>query len=175
MLNNDTNNNKKSFFQKIADSMKMKDDTYTEDDFIETTPKTKSAQKEKVLKIREENDPFLHTYEEEEDGELPIDVYETDNEIIIQAFVAGVRPDELQISITRDNVSIKGKRTISNNIEEENYSFRELYWGTFSRYVTLPEEIEPEEAEAVEKHGLLIIKLPKIDKQKTANIRVKSI
>ncbi len=167
---------KKSFFERLTGSMRVNDDEVFE---IIQQPQVQVQTQpayQKTLRVSEESDPFSHTYqEEEEDGELPIDVYQTDAEIIIQAFVAGVRPDELQISITRDSMSIKGKRQASQTIHDDNYHVRELYWGSFSRTVELPAEVEPEEAEAVEKHGLIIIKLPKIDKQKRASIRVKSI
>ncbi len=174
---------KKSFFERLTGSMRVNDDEIF-DNVDRSHPEepanisTKSqAPYERTLKVKEE-DPFSHTYEEEEeeeDGELPIDVYQTDSEIIIQSFTAGVRPDDLQISITRDSVTIKGQRQSSQNIDDDEYYLRELYWGSFSRTVELPAEVEPEEAEAVEKHGLIIIKLPKIDKQKRASIRVKSI
>ncbi|OGI76795.1 hypothetical protein A3C57_02485 [Candidatus Nomurabacteria bacterium RIFCSPHIGHO2_02_FULL_33_12] len=165
---------KKSFFERLTGSMRTNND----DEFVASENNVENSRPAigKNLKVTEENDPFSHTYQdEEEDGELPIDVYQTEVEIIVQAFVAGVRPDELQISITRDSITVKGKRSTSQNIIDENYFVRELYWGSFSRMITLPAEVEPEEAEAVEKHGLIIIKLPKIDKQKRASIRVKSI
>jgi len=174
---------KKSFFERLTGSMRVTDDSMF-DHMDNTEPvaspsiNTNAKPYEKTIKVNEERDPFQHTYveeEEEEDGELPIDLYQTDSEIIIQAFVAGVRPDELQITITRDTITLKGSRKMSQSVDEEDYAIRELYWGTFSRTVELPAEVEPEEAEAVEKHGLIIIKLPKIDKQKRASIRVKSI
>jgi HSP20 family protein len=87
--------------------------------------------------------------------------------------VAGVKPDDLDISITRDMITIKGKRETEREILDEDYFHRELYWGSFSRTIMLPAEIEVEEAEAVEKHGLLILKLPKIDKHKQTRLKVK--
>ena len=113
--------------------------------------------------------------EEAEEGQLTVDVYKTPNEIIVQTMVAGVRPEDLQINITRDMITVKGKREENRNISDDNYFTRELYWGAFSRTILLPQEVEPEEAEAIEKHGLLIIKLPKIDKEKKMNLRVKSL
>ena len=89
--------------------------------------------------------------------------------------IAGVHPDNLSINITRDTISVCGKREENHSINKENYFVQELYWGTFSRTITLPEEVNPEEAEAIEKHGLLIIKLPKIDKNKETKLKVKSI
>ena len=108
------------------------------------------------------------------DGELTVDVYQTPSDIVIKTMVAGVRPEDLDISITRDMVTIKGKRESDRVVRDEDYYHRELYWGSFSRTIVLPAEIEIEESEAVEKHGLLIIRLPKIDKTRQAKIRVKA-
>lgn len=107
-------------------------------------------------------------------GQLAVDVFQTPDDIVIKTMTAGVRPDDLDISITRDMVTIKGNREPSNDVPDDNYFFRELYWGPFSRTIVLPEEIEVEEADAVEKHGLLIIKLPKVDKGRQTRLRVKS-
>ena len=87
--------------------------------------------------------------------------------------LAGVKPEDLQISITRDMVTIKGRRDGNTQISEDDYFYRELYWGSFSRSILLPHEIEIESVEAVEKHGLLIIRLPKIDKARQAKVKVK--
>ncbi len=108
------------------------------------------------------------------DGELMIDVYQTPTDIVIKTMVPGVRPEDLDITITRDMVTVKGKREIERTISQENYFHKELYWGTFSRTILLPQEVEIEEAEAVEKHGLLIIRLPKLDKNRQSKLRVKN-
>ena len=113
--------------------------------------------------------------DEEEEGQLTVDVYQSPSEIVVQAMIAGVQPDNLSIIITRDSVIIKGKREETRGIDEENYFVRELYCGSFSRTISLPCEVETEEAEAIEKHGLLIIKIPKIDKAKKTNLKVKSL
>ena len=107
--------------------------------------------------------------------ELAVDVYQTPTDIIVQTMVAGVRPEDLEISTARDMLTIRGKREESRTIDEENYFSKELYWGSFSRTILLPQEVEPEEAEAVEKHGLLTIRLTKLDKGKKANLKVKSL
>jgi HSP20 family protein len=113
--------------------------------------------------------------EENEEAELTVDVYQTPSDIVIQTMVAGVKPEDLELTIARDMVTIRGKRGENRTIDEENYFTKELYWGKFSRTILLPQEIEPEEVEAVEKHGLLTIKLQKVDKEKKNIIRVKSI
>ena len=113
--------------------------------------------------------------EENEEAQLTIDVYQTPSEIIVKSIVAGVKPDDLEINITRDMVTIKGKREENRETVDDDYFYKELYWGTFSRTVMLPQEVNPEEAEAIERHGLLIIRLPKLDKEKKTKLKVRSI
>lgn len=108
-----------------------------------------------------------------EEGELSVDVYQNQNEIIIKAMVAGVRPEDLDVSISRDMVTLKGKRESERTIADDDYYHKELYWGTFSRTIILPQEIDVDAAEAIEKHGLLIIKLPKLDKNRSTKLKVR--
>ncbi len=113
--------------------------------------------------------------EENEELELAVDVFQTPTNIILQTMVAGVRIEDLELTIARDMITIKGKREESQNIDEENYFVKELYWGNFSRSILLPQEVEPEEVEATEKHGLLTIKIQKVDKEKRNRIKIKSV
>lgn len=127
--------------------------------------------------ITEEEEEFLDEEEEEiseEVGQLTIDMHENDNEIVIKSIVAGVKPEDLDISISRDMVTVKGKREGDSTVKDGDYFHRELYWGSFSRTIILPSEIDTEEVEAVEKHGLLIIRLPKVNKDKKTKVKVKS-
>jgi HSP20 family protein len=111
--------------------------------------------------------------ENAEEGQLTVDVYQTANEIVIKTIVAGVRPDDLDVNITRDMVVIRGRREEAKESTEDDYFHRELYWGAFSRTILLPEEIDVEAAEATQNHGLLTIRLPKIDKRRQTKLRVK--
>lgn len=111
--------------------------------------------------------------EDDNEGQLSVDVHQTPSEIIIRAMVAGVRQDDLDVTITRDMVTIKCKRENVHTVAEEDYFFRELYWGSFSRTILLPQEVEPDEAEATEKNGLLTIKLPKINKGRQTKLKIK--
>ena len=113
--------------------------------------------------------------EENEEAELAVDLYQTPTDIVVQTMVAGVKPEDLDLSIARDMVTITGKREENRNIDEDNYFTKELYWGKFSRTISLPQEVEPEEVEATEKHGLLTIRLQKVDKNKTNNVKIKSL
>ncbi|MBU3922792.1 Hsp20/alpha crystallin family protein [Patescibacteria group bacterium] len=108
-----------------------------------------------------------------EEGQLTIDVYQTDEEIVIKSTVAGVNPDDIDIDINNDMVTIKGKRAKDEKIETENYFYQELYWGVFSRSVILPAEVDSDKARASIKNGILTIRLPKLEKIKTKKIKVK--
>lgn len=112
---------------------------------------------------------------EETVGELTVDVYQTNEDIVIQTMVAGVASDDLSVSVTREMVTIKGKRAAPSGVSQENYFHQELYWGAFSRTILLPVEVEVEEVEATERHGLLTVKLPKIDKTRIQNVKIKSM
>jgi HSP20 family protein len=111
---------------------------------------------------------------EVQEGELPVDMYQTGDSIVIRALVAGVSPDDLDIAITRDMVTIKGLRQEVQEVPDDDYYHRELFWGSFSRTLLLPEEVLIDEAEAKEKHGLLEIVLPKVDKERSTKLKVKS-
>ncbi len=111
----------------------------------------------------------------EEEGELTVDIYNKGDAIVIQSTVAGVRPEHLDVAITDDTVTIRGRRERGDAVKEDSYYYKELFWGTFSRQVILPEEIEQEEAEAHLQHGLLTIKLPKKRHGVTQKLKVKVV
>lgn len=112
--------------------------------------------------------------DEPQEGELPVDMYQTNDDIVIRALVAGVSPGDLDIAITRDMVTIKGMREEYQESDDDNYYHRELFWGSFSRTLLLPEEVVIDEADAQEKHGLLEIRLPKLDKNRSTQLKVKT-
>ncbi|MEX2010483.1 MAG: Hsp20/alpha crystallin family protein [Parcubacteria group bacterium] len=149
--------NKRSFFEKLTGAVRI------DEEMEEFVPKSSAAPARTGA-----------FEEEEEEGQLTVDVYQTPSEIIIKTMVAGVKPDDLDVAITRDKVTIRGKRAEDRTVSTEDYYHRELYWGSFSRTIVLPEEIDVDEAEAVEKYGLLILRLPKIDKHRQTKLRVKA-
>ncbi len=151
-------NKKRGFFERLTGGIRM------DDEAVEEKPEE-----------REDRKTQNWMEEENEEAELAVDVYQTPTDIVVQTFVAGVRPENLDLTIARDMITISGKREENRTINEENYFTKELYWGKFSRTILLPQEIEPEEAEATEKHGLLTIRLEKIDKEKKTSIKVRSI
>ena len=111
---------------------------------------------------------------EEPQGELAVDIYQTPDAIVVKAMVAGVMPTSIDISLTREMLTISGQREDEREVEEDNYFQRELYWGSFSRTVLLPEEVDVDLAEASEKHGILMIRLPKINKKRQTKLKVRS-
>src|SRR3989338_8595983 len=110
----------------------------------------------------------------EPEGELSVDVYQTPDAIVVKALVAGVQPTSIDISLTREMLTISGVREDEREVEEDNYFQRELYWGSFSRTILLPEEVDVDMAEATEKHGILMIRLPKINKVRQTKLKVRS-
>jgi HSP20 family molecular chaperone IbpA len=157
---------KRSFFERLTGTVKIEHDD--EADFDEPRRVHPAAP------VHHADSQSEWIEESSEEGQLTVDVYQTLNDIIIKTIVAGVRPEELDISISRDMVTIKGKRDETREVAEDDYFHKELYWGSFSRTVLLPEEIDVESAEATERHGLLVIKLPKIDKRRQTKLRVKA-
>ena len=112
--------------------------------------------------------------EEDEEGELTVDMYDTGDDVVIKSMIAGVDPSDLEVSISRNEVTIKGMREDDSGIiEDGDFIYRELYWGSFSRVIPLSVEIDPDAAEATERNGLLTIRMPKIDRNKHSRVKVK--
>ncbi len=112
--------------------------------------------------------------DEPSEGQLPVDVYQTPSEIVIRTFIAGVRPDELNVSISRDMVTIEGAREEHSSVAENDYFHHELFWGSFTRTILLPQEVDVDNSSAGAKDGLLTIVLPKLDKAKQTKLRIKA-
>jgi HSP20 family molecular chaperone IbpA len=153
---------KRSFFERLTGAVRMED---------EDIPVVK---KNGARNLAVQGDSWMET-ESESDGELTVDVYQTPEMVVVKSMIAGVHPEDLDVSITRDLITIRGRREEEHVAEEGNYLTRELYWGSFSRAISLPEEIDVDEAEAIEKHGLLILKLPKLDKKRESKLKVKTV
>jgi len=167
------NNMKKpSFLDRLTATVRRDDyDDYVDDE-LDTEDEDEM---ESNSTYHEESEwPGHNIIEEEQDGELPVDMYQTPDNIIIRALVAGVTPEDLDISITRDMVTIRGSRQEEREASDDDYYHRELFWGGFTRTILLPEEVLIDEAEAKEKHGLLEIVLPKVDKDRSAKLKVRT-
>lgn len=149
--------NKRSFFERLTGAVRLDEDK----ELSEEQAGLKTTTKPSIFE------------ESEEEAQLTVDVYHTPSEIIIKTMVAGVKPEDLDVLITRDSVTIRGKRSEDRTVSGDEYFYRELFWGSFARTIALSEEINVDEAEAVEKHGMLILHLPKLDKNRQAKLKVK--
>lgn len=150
-----------------------------DDPYVELAKSGSSA-----IKIQKEEPPVrldTETEEDEEDyggeseaeGQLTIDVYQTPDDITIESTIAGVKPEDLDISITSEAVTIRGERKREKKVKEDDYFYQECYWGKFSRSIILPQEIDPDKSTANLKNGILTIRLPKLNRQKGRNLKIK--
>ncbi|MFC1644463.1 Hsp20/alpha crystallin family protein [Patescibacteria group bacterium] len=169
---------KKSFMERLTGSKKIEE---MEEENLEhmnvasedTAPVSIPASPE--LNYDESSDQNWMTNKEEadDDGQLTIDVYQTDTEVVIKSTIAGVKPEDLDVSINNDMVVIKGERTNEEEIKEEDFYYQECYWGSFSRSIVLPVDVLSEKAEASLKNGILTLRLPKAETNKIKKIQVR--
>jgi HSP20 family molecular chaperone IbpA len=185
---------KRSFFERLSGGSTPSDDYDSfEEDFLPQTPARRvmpqqnphvqnmavpmrqSAQAQPIIAHTPSPVESATIYEDEPmEGQLPIDAYQTANEIVIRTFIAGVRPDEMNVSISRDMVTIEGAREERASVPESDYFNHELFWGSFTRTIMLPQEIDVENSSAGAKDGLLTLILPKLDKARQTKLRIKA-
>ncbi len=164
--------NKKTFFEKLTSGIKFNSSNdYEEEEYEEEY--LENSDDEKKLSIKSNSDDDFENDYEEEIGELSIDMYRIDNAIVIKTMVAGIKKVDIDITLTRDMVVIEGSRQPENLGKIKDTYFEELYWGGFERTIELPEEVDIEDAEATEHHGLLTLILPLIDKHRQARLKIK--
>ena len=177
-----------TFFEKLTGGG-AKPAPHAEEPYVITTRETtrtsspmmnrkSSAQNPNPLKVQTEEEPMEEEVETpepspEEEGELTVDIYDRGDSIVIQSTVAGVRPEDLDISIASDTISIRGSREQAERVHDNAYYYKELFWGTFARTVILPEEVDDGAAEAMLKNGLLTVRLPKRKRGAVQKVKVK--
>lgn len=110
--------------------------------------------------------------EQEVEGQLAVDVYQTKESVVIKAPIAGVDPKALEVAIAEDVVTIRGERIDEAGVERENYYVQECYWGAFSRSIIMPVSVNADKAEASLKNGVLSIAIPKVIQDKVKKIKV---
>jgi len=176
-----------SFFEKLKNSMGVEEDEYEEKDQLKQKSPLGKTRDKKIKESEEKKVPVKSSSKKEDaapskeeapdwfepEGELAVDVYQTDNEIVIQSTIAGIKPEDLDISIENDTVSISGQR--KNIVEDsgKNYFYQECFWGAFSREIILPEEVDGGRAEATMKEGVFTLRIPKIERQKIKKVKVR--
>ena len=109
------------------------------------------------------------------EGQLNIDMYQTKDNVIVKSTIAGVRPEDMDITVANDMLTIKGARRREESVSEDDYFYQECYWGNFSRSVIIPVDIDSEHIEADLKDGILTVVVPKAAKAKTKKIKVKGL
>ena len=124
-----------------------------------------------AAKSREGNEEWLNDFE----GQLNIDMYQTKDNVIIKSTIAGVRPEDIDITVANDMVTIKGARRKEETVAQDDYFYQECYWGNFSRSVIIPVDIDSESIEADLKDGILTVIIPKAAKAKTKKVKVKGL
>lgn len=166
---------KRSFFERLSGKSSVGDEF---DSFDEEALTTTTLPRNKDTRVPTNNTvgrpAALNDDAPKSEGQLPVDVHQAGGDIVIRAFVAGVRPDELNISISRDMVEIEGSRMEREQVAGPDYFTRELFWGSFSRTILLPQEVDVDASSASAKDGLLTIILPRLDKAKQTKLRVKA-
>jgi HSP20 family protein len=171
---------RRSFFERLTGAIRLDEDDLDipEDDYAasRTRPATEIAKPigGGAIDPRGAHGRHLSLHSESEsEGELGVDLIDTPDSVIVRAMVAGVRPVNLDIQISRQAVTIRGSREEESFSSSEDHIVRELYWGTFSRTVDLPAEVDIEAAVAKEKNGLLTIVMPKVDRERRTKLSVK--
>ncbi|MCD6150017.1 Hsp20/alpha crystallin family protein [bacterium] len=162
---------KRSFFERLTGAKKIEGDERNN-----KTMNIEMEDEETEIAMPAENALGASTEEnlaESNEGQLTIDVYQTESDVVIKSTIAGVKPEDLDVSINNDMVTIKGERTSEEEVSEENYYYQECYWGGFSRSVVLPVDVVSEKAEASLKNGILTIRLPKASSNKAKKIQVR--
>lgn len=135
------------------------EDVVEEDQDVEQAPAASSSE------------DWLSEYE----GQLTIDMYQTKDNVVIKSTIAGVIPEDVDVTIANDMVTIRGERKRDFEASSEDYFYQECYWGSFSRSVVLPVDVDIENVEADLKDGILTVILPKAAKAKAKKIKVKGL
>jgi HSP20 family protein len=145
--------------EELAEEDDIVEETIVEEEITETPVKEKAGE------------DWLNDYE----GQLNIDMFQTKDNVIIKSTIAGVRPEDIDITVANDMITIKGSRKKEENINQDDYFYQECYWGNFSRSVIIPVDIDSENIEADLKDGILTVIVPKAAKAKTKKVKVKGL
>ena len=108
-----------------------------------------------------------------EGAEMPIDIYQTDEDVVVKASVPGIKPEEVEITITSDTLTIKGETKTEEEVKKENYFRKERSYGAFSRSILLPSSLQTDKAEATFENGVLTLTIPKAEESKPKQIKIK--
>lgn len=119
---------------------------------------------EEYIEANDVEPQLVSTKESHDEGHLTLDVFKNGNDIVVRSTIAGADPKDIDISITKDMVTIRGTRHQEEKVKTSDYYHQELYWGSFSRSIILPFDIDPDSSKASMKNGVLTIRLSRLDK-----------
>lgn len=136
--------------------------------------KNKQSKAYKISTFDEEDSSWARLGEELAEGQLLVDVCQTPDNIIVKSTMAGVKPENLFISLNRDILTIKGKREDDDLLVGAEYLLRECYFGSFSRTIILPDEVDGKKIEAVLENGVLTVTLKKLYKSQSVKVKIKA-
>jgi len=108
-----------------------------------------------------------------DEGNLPIDMYQTNDTVVIRAAVPGVKPEEVEVTITGDILTIKGETRTEEEVKKDSFFRQEISYGAFSRSVALPGSLQTDKAEATFENGVLTLTIPKAEATKPKQIKIK--
>lgn len=156
----------------------MDEEINNSDDIFAELAKARSSSARVEIETDEDDEPdnrgTSREITEEAEGQLTVDVFQDEDNIYVQSAVAGIQPDNLDVNITKEAVTIRGKREKTHKVTEDNYFYQECFWGAFSRSIVLPEEVDPDRSTASLKNGVLTVKMPKFDRKRVRSVKVKA-
>ncbi len=176
-----------SFLKKLKKNIGLEEGAEEEPKFEEKILKKESPKKkekpEKKEKVKKEKVSEIEkisisspkkasTNWSKDDGQLAVDVYQTDSEFCVQAPIAGVESENIDISIENEMLIIKGERREPDKDKEKSYFYQECYWGPFSRQIILPEDIDSQRIKASLRKGILTVRIPRVRKVKKKKITI---
>ncbi|MBI2632896.1 MAG: Hsp20/alpha crystallin family protein [Parcubacteria group bacterium] len=156
---------------KIIGQPRVEEDEKESKDARTTKTEKKSEQKKTVEKIVEKKQAEEKSWQIDEEGELAVDLYETESDIFLYSAMAGVNEKDLDITVEDDVATIRGKRHIDREYEATHSYLNECFWGSFSRTLILPQPVIPEQTKAYLKNGILCMRMPKKNYREKATIR----
>jgi HSP20 family protein len=117
--------------------------------------------------------PSTYWAEADNEGDLALDIYQTNKDVVVKASLAGFKPEEVDISITGDVLTIKGEHKEEKEEKDKDYVLKERRYGSVSRMITLPVEVNSDKAEARFEDGVLTLNIPKSEQAKPKQIKIK--
>jgi HSP20 family protein len=139
---------------------------------IRWDPYREMARMDRLMDRWFENLPGMWRGEFDGESYFPLDLYETDEAIVAKATLPGVRPEDVEITITGETLTIRGESKGEEEEKKRNYYRQESWRGSFARSIALPSQVEADKAEAVFENGVLKLTIPKAEAAKPKTIKV---